>query len=42
MSEQRAVGRSLLQLIDDEPEMRDILTRVEQTGDHYANEMRMV
>ena len=41
MSEQRAVGRSLLQLIDDEPEMRDILTRVEQTGDHYANEMRL-
>ena len=31
----------MLQLVDDEPEMRDILTRVVATGDHYANEMRL-
>ncbi len=30
-----------MQLVDDEPEMRDILTRVAATGDHYANEMRL-
>jgi two-component system nitrogen regulation sensor histidine kinase GlnL len=41
ISEQRARGESLLQLVDDEPEMRDILTRVVDTGDHYANEMRL-
>jgi two-component system nitrogen regulation sensor histidine kinase GlnL len=29
----------LLRLVDDEPELRDILSRVIQTGDHYANEM---
>ena len=31
----------MLQLIDDEPEMREILSRVAATGDHYANEMRL-
>ena len=31
----------MLRLVDDEPELRDILTRVMQTGDHYANEMRL-
>jgi len=31
----------LLQLVDDEPEMRDILSRVIATGEHYANEMRL-
>ena len=41
ISRQRAHGQSLLQLVDDEPEMREILTRVEATGDHYANEMRL-
>lgn len=41
ISEQRAQGRPLLQLVDDEPEMRDILSRVVATGDHYANEMRL-
>lgn len=41
ISEQRAIGQPLLQLVDDEPEMRDILTRVMQSGDHYANEMRL-
>ncbi len=40
-SQRRAQGQSLLQLVDDEPEMRDILTRVAATGDHYANEMRL-
>lgn len=30
-----------MRLLDDEPELRDILTRVSQTGDHYANEMRL-
>jgi two-component system nitrogen regulation sensor histidine kinase GlnL len=41
ISQRRAAGESLLQLVDDEPEMRDILTRVVETGDHYANEMRL-
>lgn len=41
ISERRARGGSLLQLVDDEPEMRDILARVSETGDHYANEMRL-
>ncbi len=41
VSQQRARGKSLLRLVDDEPEMRDILTRVIQTGDHYANEMHL-
>jgi two-component system nitrogen regulation sensor histidine kinase GlnL len=30
-----------LRLVDDEPELRDILSRVISTGDHYANEMRL-
>jgi two-component system, NtrC family, nitrogen regulation sensor histidine kinase GlnL len=41
ISQRRAQGESLLQLVDDEPEMRDILTRVVATGDNYANEMRL-
>jgi two-component system nitrogen regulation sensor histidine kinase GlnL len=41
ISQRRARGESLLKLVDDEPEMRDILTRVVATGDHYANEMRL-
>lgn len=41
ISQQRAYGKSLLQLVDDEPEMRDILSRVLATGNHYANEMRL-
>jgi two-component system nitrogen regulation sensor histidine kinase GlnL len=41
ISQKRARGQSLLQLVDDEPEMRDILARVQSTGDHYANEMRL-
>ena len=38
---QRARGESLLRLVDDEPELRDVLARVIETGDHYANEMRL-
>lgn len=41
ISRPRARGQSLLQLVDDEPEMREILARVVATGDHYANEMRL-
>jgi two-component system nitrogen regulation sensor histidine kinase GlnL len=41
ISQQRAQGESLLRLLDDEPELRDILSRVMLTGDHYANEMRL-
>ena len=39
ISRKRAHGQSLLQLVDDEPEMREILSRVAATGDHYGNEM---
>jgi two-component system nitrogen regulation sensor histidine kinase GlnL len=38
---QRARGESLLRLVDDEPELRDILGRVLETGDHYANELKL-
>ena len=41
ISERRARGESLLQLVDDEPEMRDILTRVIDSGDHYATELQL-
>lgn len=41
ISHQRAYGKSLLRLVDDEPEMRDILSRVLATGSHYANEIRL-
>jgi two-component system, NtrC family, nitrogen regulation sensor histidine kinase GlnL len=41
ISAKRARGESLLRLVDDEPELRDILGRVVITGDHYANEMRL-
>ena len=37
----RSRGQSLLQLVDDEPELREILSRVIATGDHYANEMHL-
>ena len=33
--------RGKILVVDDEPEMRDILGRVLQTGDNYANEMRL-
>ena len=41
ISVQRARGESLLRLVDDEPELRDILGRVMATGDHYANELNL-
>lgn len=41
ISQQRARGHSLLRLVDDEPELRDILARVVASGDHYANEIRL-
>jgi len=41
ISAQRARGKSLLRLVDDEPELRDVLARVIETGDHYANELRL-
>ena len=41
ISRARARGQSLLQLVDDEPELREILSRVIATGDHYANEMHL-
>jgi two-component system nitrogen regulation sensor histidine kinase GlnL len=41
ISVQRARGESLLRLVDEEPELRDILSRVLETGDHYANELHL-
>jgi two-component system nitrogen regulation sensor histidine kinase GlnL len=41
ISAERANGASLLQLVGDEPELSDILSRVIETGDHYANEMHL-
>jgi len=41
ISERRAFDQSLLKLVNDEPEMKDILTRVLDTSNHYANEMRL-
>lgn len=41
ISVQRATGKSLLRLVDDEPEMRDVLGRVIETGDNYANEIHL-
>ena len=41
ISEQRARNASLLQLVDDEPELQEVLSRVLATGDHYGNEMRL-
>lgn len=41
ISSKRARGASLLRLVDDEPELREILSRVNQSGDHYANEIKL-
>ncbi|MGI9201085.1 MAG: nitrogen regulation protein NR(II) [Woeseiaceae bacterium] len=41
VSARRSQGESFLQLVDDEPELRDILSRSVRTGDHYANELRL-
>jgi two-component system nitrogen regulation sensor histidine kinase GlnL len=41
ISQRRAHGTALLKLVDDEPELRDILSRVLASGDHFANELRL-
>lgn len=41
ISARRACGGSLLRLVDDEPELREVLHRVAKTGACYANEMRL-
>ncbi len=41
ISQRRAHGTALLKLVDDEPELRDILSRVLATGEHFANELRL-
>ncbi len=41
ISEQRAHGKPLLQLADDDPEFRDILCRALETGQTYAAELRL-
>ncbi|NCF16363.1 MAG: PAS domain-containing protein [Gammaproteobacteria bacterium] len=41
ISRRRARGQSLLQLVDDEPELREILSRVAATGDRYANQIHL-
>jgi len=41
ISDRRARGKTLLRLVDDDAEMREILARVIATGDHYANELRL-
>lgn len=41
ISSQRAYGDSLLRLVGDEPELRDVLSRAIETGEHYANELRL-
>jgi len=41
ISVQRARGEALLRLVDDDPELRDVLSRVIVSGDHYANELRL-
>ncbi len=41
ISEKRAHGKPLLQLLDDEPELHTILSRVADNGDHYANELKL-
>ena len=40
-STRRARGAALLPMVDDEPELRDVLGRALQTGEHYANEIRL-
>jgi two-component system nitrogen regulation sensor histidine kinase GlnL len=41
ISSRRARGASFLRLVDDEPELRDILSRAIHTRDHYANEIHL-
>lgn len=41
ISRERGRGESLLKLVGDEPELGEVLRRVSETGDHYANEFRL-
>lgn len=41
ISEHRASGKSLLQLVDDDPAFQDILGRTLDTGQTYATELRL-
>lgn len=41
ISHERAQGMALLKLIDDEPSMQDILTRVLANGERYATEIKL-
>ena len=41
ISQHRARGRPLLQLVDDDPEFQDILARALNTGQAYAAELRL-
>lgn len=41
ISSQRANGESLLRLVGDEPELRDVLSRTIDTGELYASELRL-
>ncbi|MDH3442038.1 MAG: hypothetical protein OEM63_14865, partial [Gammaproteobacteria bacterium] len=41
MSENRARGQSLLQLLGDDAEFQDILNRTLESGVTYANEMKL-
>lgn len=41
ISQNRARGKPLLQLVDDDPEFRDILARAQNTGEPYATELRL-
>lgn len=41
ISRQRGRGEPLLRLIGDDPEFRDVLSRVVDTGDRYANELHL-
>lgn len=41
ISKRRARGKSLLRLVEDEPDFREVLLRVLDTGDQYANELHL-
>lgn len=42
ISTQRAQGEPFLQLMDDDSELSDLLSRALTTGNHYANEIRLM
>lgn len=41
ISQRRACGASLLRLVGESPELADMMGRVDETGDPYANELRL-